>query len=340
MSNMWPKNSKDYFGSFVKTITDGFSPEWEVKVVAIKGKANRKLITFIKYISFYTRILSHVLAFRYDLIYVHFPTRALLPIFLCPGLSSKMILNFHGTDLLSRDFFSRITFFVLNKRKVKLAIVPSNSAKDSLLLRLSVEEVFISPSGGVQDDWFNTTMEKVPNDPIHFVHIGNFRVEKGTKDLFAAIEMLDRENYQANFSFFGRNIDNLDLPKVERSVSVKFGGPLSREGVMNELRSSDVLVFTSYSESLGLIGLEALAMNLPVLASDITPLNEYVCDNVNGWLVCPRSSDDLYQKLVEILNNPQEISDRSMGCINSIQNYKRSIVQKELNTKLNEFLQY
>jgi glycosyltransferase involved in cell wall biosynthesis len=78
---------------------------------------------------------------------------------------------------------------------------------------------------------------------------------------------------------------------------VKLMGYLTRDKLAEHYRSFDVFVFPSTRESLGLVGLEALACGTPVIGSDIPAIKEYIRDGFNGFLFEKGNPDDLAGKL-------------------------------------------
>lgn len=73
----------------------------------------------------------------------------------------------------------------------------------------------------------------------------------------------------------------------------------------------DVFVFPSLYEGFGIALLEAMAMGIPAVASDIAPLRELVEDERSGLLVPPRDPDAIATALMALLGNPDRA--RSMG---------------------------
>lgn len=77
------------------------------------------------------------------------------------------------------------------------------------------------------------------------------------------------------------------------------------------LRSLDVFAFASYSEGFGIVLLEAMAVGLPVVASDIYPINYIVENGETGILVDPNDPRAFGLALLELLENPKKA--RAMG---------------------------
>ena len=85
--------------------------------------------------------------------------------------------------------------------------------------------------------------------------------------------------------------------------NVKFLG--FREDVPSLLRAMDVFLLPSLSEGLPLSVLEALALQKPVVASDVGGIPEVVEDGITGYLVPPKNPQALADKILLLLRNPQ-----------------------------------
>ena len=68
---------------------------------------------------------------------------------------------------------------------------------------------------------------------------------------------------------------------------------------------SDILVSCSFSEGFGLVTLEAMAFNLPIIATNVGGVPEQIEDGINGVLIPPGDPITLSKKIEFLLNNPQ-----------------------------------
>ena len=86
--------------------------------------------------------------------------------------------------------------------------------------------------------------------------------------------------------------------------AVRFMG--RRTDVAALIKATDVFVFPSLYEGLGVSLLEALALGAAVAASDVEPLNEVIVDGVNGRLFKPRDPADIVSVVTELLKDAEQ----------------------------------
>jgi glycosyltransferase involved in cell wall biosynthesis len=68
----------------------------------------------------------------------------------------------------------------------------------------------------------------------------------------------------------------------------------------------DIFVLPSLSEGLSMALLEAMAAGLPVVATDVGGNPELVVDGTTGYLVPPKRSEDLADRLILLLRNKSQ----------------------------------
>ena len=91
--------------------------------------------------------------------------------------------------------------------------------------------------------------------------------------------------------------------ELELGASVLFAG--IRRDVPRVLAASDVFVMTSLWEGLGLVFLEAMATELPVLATRVSAVPEVVLDGATGVLVPPSDPRAVATAMVALAADPE-----------------------------------
>ena len=127
------------------------------------------------------------------------------------------------------------------------------------------------------------------NNDFIFVFIGRLVNDKGLGELADAIRKLENENLEIKLLLIGE-IDGEDdvlakdkLNYLMQSKNVKYIGVQS--DIRPYLMVSDVLVFPSYREGFPNVPLEAGALGLPAIVTNINGSNEIIEDGVNGKII-------------------------------------------------------
>jgi glycosyltransferase involved in cell wall biosynthesis len=101
-------------------------------------------------------------------------------------------------------------------------------------------------------------------------------------------------------------------PKFEHYVSenqlkryVHFVGYVPNDNLPYYLSAADIYISTSLSDGTSLSLLEAMAMKLPCIVTDIPANREWITDGYNGYLVPPRHVADIIEKVEVLLNNDE-----------------------------------
>jgi len=84
-----------------------------------------------------------------------------------------------------------------------------------------------------------------------------------------------------------------------------------RHDIAEILSALDMFVLASVKEGLGVSLLEAGSYGVPIVATNVGGIPEIVQDGVTGFLVPPRDSEALAEKIIHVLDHPQEA--RKMG---------------------------
>ncbi len=90
------------------------------------------------------------------------------------------------------------------------------------------------------------------------------------------------------------------------SSHIMFEGPKPHEEVPSILRQTDIFAMPSIyeNESLGVAALEAQAMAVPVVATNVGGIPEAVINGVTGILVEPKNERQLAAAILRLINDP------------------------------------
>lgn len=136
--------------------------------------------------------------------------------------------------------------------------------------------------------------------------IGRLSAEKGHADLLEALAIVRRKGHQVSAVLAG---DGPERPRLEGRIaalgladSVFLPGYVERPQRM--LEDTDLMVLPSHTEGLPNAALEALAMNVPVLATAVGGTPEVIEDGHSGRLVPPHDPEAMASAIEDFLDRP------------------------------------
>ena len=144
-----------------------------------------------------------------------------------------------------------------------------------------------------------------------WLFVGRIVGDKGINELVNAFLKLKSTHKQhlVLVGSFEPELDQLNpdvLKMIESHSNVHLPG--FQEDVRPWFLMADAFVFPSYREGFPNVILQAAAMNLPIIASDINGCNEIVVHNKNGWLVEPKNEIALQNAMQHALDKPDLLS--------------------------------
>ena len=316
ISNMYPSKKYPAYGIFVKNFLDNLSSNFDFTKIVIKGREESKLKKLATYTLFFGNIFYSALLKKNDYIYVHYVSLvSVLLYFILPFIRAKVILNFHGTDMIGDFSKFRKTIFFFTKiisKKANLIVVPSDFFKKKAQEVLGVEEqkIYVFPSSGVNLELFRPLNKakhknKFGFDKKDFVvgMVSSIYEAKGWKIFLNAVCKLKKDISNLKILIAGRGIEENELlshiKKKNLEDIVIFTGEKTHSELVEVYNALDVFVFpTMLEESLGLVGLEAMACGVPVVGSKIGGLTDYIKDDYNGYLFEVENFNDLALKVL------------------------------------------
>ncbi|MDA8335269.1 MAG: glycosyltransferase family 1 protein [Peptococcaceae bacterium] len=136
------------------------------------------------------------------------------------------------------------------------------------------------------------------------LYVGRLAAEKQIERLR---HVLDISN-NLSLAIVGDGPHRRQLEHYFRGTNTFFTGLLHGADLAASYACSDVFVFPSTTETLGLVILEAMASGLPVVAADSGPTCEQIINGINGLLYQPSDPDSLTQAILALRN--QELRQR------------------------------
>ncbi len=140
------------------------------------------------------------------------------------------------------------------------------------------------------------------------LYVGRLAEEKGVEYLISAMPQILKKAPSAKLTIIGdgENRSNLeDLVKVLRlNKSIKFLGWVKNDQLEKYYKKTQIVVIPSICpEIFSLVGLEAMSVGRPVIASRVGGIPEWLEDGKNGYLVEKANKDQIADAAIRILSN-------------------------------------
>jgi 1,2-diacylglycerol 3-alpha-glucosyltransferase len=141
----------------------------------------------------------------------------------------------------------------------------------------------------------------IPPDAWVIGHIGRLTPEKNLEFLAGAVARYMKKNTRSYFLIGGQG----PLEDMVRDIftweglagRLRLGGVFQGQALVDAYHAMDVFVFSSHSETQGLVLTEAMASGLPVVAVDAPGVREVVYNHVNGYLLAHENMDEFISGL-------------------------------------------
>ena len=168
-----------------------------------------------------------------------------------------------------------------------------------------------------------------------FLFVGRLVGDKGINELVQAFQRLHEEFPQARLVLVGFHEPELDplLPETEKLLEeatyIEFVGPKHGDELLAWYAASDAFVFPSYREGFPNVVLEAGAMGLPSIVTDINGSREIIEEGKNGMIIPIKNSEAIYAAMKRMLQHPEETAKWAANARPMIASrFERSFVQQ------------
>lgn len=145
-----------------------------------------------------------------------------------------------------------------------------------------------------------------------FVFVGRIVRDKGINELVAAFDRLHKKYGKTRLVLVGRCEDDLDPVSPSTLERINRGDGIEAVGAQQDVRpfyaEANALVFPSYREGFPNVVIEAGAMGLPSIVTDINGSREIIIDGKNGVIIPPRDEDALYHAMEHFVEHTDEVA--------------------------------
>jgi N-acetyl-alpha-D-glucosaminyl L-malate synthase BshA len=278
-------------------------------------------------LSLANRIVQVSREFDLDIIHAHYAVPHATAAFLSrqvlastgPGTAPKVVTTLHGTDitLVGNDrSYSEIVAFSIQQSDAVTAVSASLRAS-------TYEQLSVSRDIRVIPNFLDCSVHRRrPRPELRrrftggdnatriVAHVSNFRPVKRVDLVMATFDRIRRE-VPARLLLVGDGPDLALAYRLARELGIAalVHGVGAQEEVVPLLSISDVLLLPSSQESFGLAALEAMACEVPVVASRVGGLPEVIEDGISGFLHPLEAVDEMAASAIALLRDA-ELHDR------------------------------
>ena len=226
----------------------------------------------------------------------------------------RMVLNF-----VEKLTYSCATKVYPNSFKLRDIIIKNEYCPPTKLKVLAN-----GSSNGIDTSYFDTTHFSedqksslkqdlgIKSSDFVFIFVGRIVSDKGINELISAFSEIQEYKTDLKLLLVGPYEQELDPLKEETLNQINGNKSIVALGYQNEVRTyfaiSDCLVFPSYREGFPNVVMQAGAMGLPCIVSDINGCNEIIEDTKNGYIIPVRDKEAVKETLIRILDNKEEYS--------------------------------
>lgn len=148
-----------------------------------------------------------------------------------------------------------------------------------------------------------------------FIFVGRIVGDKGVNELVSAFAELHKKYEKTRLLLVGRFEKELDplkaetLNVIDKHISIESLGPKYGDELLAYYAASDCFVFPSYREGFPNTVMEAGAMGLPSIVTDINGSREIIMDGKNGVIIPSKDVEALYNAMEEMITNSDKTKE-------------------------------
>jgi glycosyltransferase involved in cell wall biosynthesis len=281
----------------------------------------KDFISLIKLISFLKKerpliIHSHtpkagilaMLASKITNIPIRLHTVAGLPLMEEKGSKKKLL------ELIEKLTYSFSTFVFTNSNGLYKYIIENNYVSKNKL-----KVIGNGSSNGVDINYFSPTSVSVKEkeklklslgileNDFTFVFVGRIVADKGINELINAFDTISFQNNAIKLLLVGEQESHLDPLNENTLKLISTNKNIIKTGFQKDIRPflavSDALVFPSYREGFPNVIMQAGAMELPVIATNINGCNEIIINEKNGVLIELKNNGAIVKAMVRLIED-------------------------------------
>jgi glycosyltransferase involved in cell wall biosynthesis len=177
----------------------------------------------------------------------------------------------------------------------------SHDVKNVKLWRRGVDTTLFHPSR--KNQAMREFLSEGNVDSPLLIYVGRLSAEKEIQNIAPILRAIP----EARLALVGDGPYRKDLEKTFANLPAHFVGYLHGDKLASAFASSDLFVFPSTTETLGLVLLEAMAAGLPCIGARAGGIPDIITDEENGLLAEPNNEEEWIHKIQACLNGATDL---------------------------------
>lgn len=294
----------------------------------------------------YKELQKVIIEEGYDLVHTHTPVVSALVRLACKKIKSiKVIYTAHGFHFFKgAPLLNWMVYYPIELVLSKYTDVLITINKEDYLrakLNFKAKKVVHVPGVGININKFTRAeLEKekelkkmgFPNNKLLLLSVGELNSNKNHEVVLKALKMLNNPDIYYVICGEGNLKDYLVTVIEELGLKEQVYLMGYRKDIPNICLISDMFIFPSKREGLGLAALEAMAAGLPIITSNIHGIVDYSVDNVTGYSTSPNDVEGFANAIRRLASNSKIRHEMGLNNKESVKTYSLENVLFEMET--------
>ena len=291
-----------------------------------------------------------------DIVHTHTPKAGIIG--MLSSYFARVPIRLHtvaGLPLMEATGFKRIVLNFVEKLTYKCStrVYPNSYGLKKFILKHrftsenKLKVIGNGSSNGIDTSYFDPELFSIEENAVLktnlgikktdfvFIFVGRIVSDKGINELVEAFDKISLVEENIKLLLVGPFEDELDPLQKKTKLLIDNNDKIILVGYQNDVRPyfsiSNCLVFPSYREGFPNVVMQAGAMKLPSIVSDINGCNEIIENNLNGIIIPVKKVKELFNAMIKIKRNEEHYNQFKRNCRSTIINrYDCKIIWNEL----------
>lgn len=241
--------------------------------------------------------------------HVHTHFASLTALLLHRIFGTAISMTIHGSD----EFIDPVGFCMAEKVRAASLVVGISRYGCSQIMRFSCPDDWEKVAMvrlGIDLEQFRPLADRPASDrSFQVICVGRLVPVKAYRLLIQAVWMLAARQYPVQLTIVGGGPDREPLQKFSESIGaasiVRFTGPLPNRQARDLVAAADCFALASFAEGVPVVLMEAMALEVPCVATRVTGVPELIEDGRDGLLVPPGDCGALSAAIERLLLEPE-----------------------------------